>query len=1650
GSALSPSPTSVAFNQETGSQVVFNLNGTWVGPSWAEATLTHNGDGTWTVVRRSSQTLRFDSTGRVTSLADLNGETLAIAYPSGTSMTVGDAAGRTLTVVLNTATPPHITSISDSSSPARTVQFSYSGAGDLNDVTDIAGGHTAYAYDASHRLVTMRTPRFAGDGALPAPVSDCSTVTGPTHVTSTHYDANGRVDCQYDALGRRTRFSWVGPAGGMATQSTVTDPKGNVTVYSYVGGELVAVTKGSGTPQAATWRYSYDPVSLGLVWTQDPLGNVTTATYDARGNRLNTQDPLGRTNSATYNALDEPLTTTDGKGVTTTNTYDPSGNILTTATPLLNATGQPVLDPQSHPVVATTTYNRLGGGDTHPADVTSIVDADGATTTFTYDAAGDRTSTTPPSTSDNTEHPGVAQANTTKYGYDIQRGVLTTVLSPRATVAGATLPCTPPALGCTSIAHDVWGNVTTTTDPLGHTTTNHYDADQNLDSFTDANSKLTTYVYDAEEERTQVKRADTPQTTLVTDYNLDGTVADTVDGAGARTTYSYDPLARVTSVADPLGRATTYGYDAAGNNTSLGDPAGRTTMSAYDAARQLLSVTYSDGITPGVSGLTYDADGQRTAMTDGTGISSWGWDSLHRMTISTDGAGKSVAYGYADSSKTNGQELRYGPTNLTYPTSTALVVNRHYDGMGRMDCLVTASAVGICNPVSTTTPGQTNFAFNADSMLAASTLPSTTGVVDTNAYDNADGLASMSDAHLGTPFATFTYGRDAANQVSQVTSTGVPSDNHFYGYTPLEQLAGQGSSANPSPNFSYDAADNLTQLQRQTDAAGANYSSVTQTFDVANEALTSTVGTAKTTFGYDQRGDRWSSQPQAGQTMALGWDQANRLSYAATTPLKSANYPSTIRPSAPLAWWRLGETSGTTAADASGNGHAGTYVGSPSLSQTGAISGDTDKAVKFNGTSQSVTTSGVPDFAGAAPFSLEAWVKPATTDTGNPRILAKETSSGTHQGYLLYLHNNTVNFQRYDTAGAADTATTASAIPTTSFSHLVATYDGATMRIYVNGVLSASQASTRSMASLPGGTQLNLALGQSSRLNGTIDEAAVYDHALSTVEVASHTATGTASNPAPTYAPNVLADAPQGYWRLGETSGTTAADASGNGHTGTYVASPTLSQTGAISGDTDKAAKFNGTTQQVTTTGVSSFTGVSPFSLEAWVKPAATDASFRRILSKESGGSPNTGYRLWVHSGQVGFERQSSTVTNSLVTSSTIPTTSFTHVVATFDGATMAIYLNGALSASLKPATVASLSTTTPTFDIAQGAAGWFSGTVDEAAVYDHLLTPGRIATHYAVGSTGGNRISYAYSGDGLRVSKASGGTTNHFVWSVAGDLPQLLMDGNTSYVYDVSGNVLEQVNSSGAATAWYHHDQLGSVRALTDSTGAVVAASSFDAYGNMTSSTGSVTTPFGYAGQYTDAETSMQYLRARYYDPATGQFVTRDPIAVTTRDAYGYAWNTPLNGTDPLGLMARPDQGYGDSYLGGYSAEAVAIGKGHAYQDHIHEFPECEESEAQFISTIDATISNPTQILQLEGGRTAYVDATDGTVVIVDPSHPDLGTAFRPEASGTDLEEYLSTLDVVIEAPGSGGNMRPDGGAWEGHGGEFGARSGGAVHLEE
>jgi RHS repeat-associated protein len=146
-----------------------------------------------------------------------------------------------------------------------------------------------------------------------------------------------------------------------------------------------------------------------------------------------------------------------------------------------------------------------------------------------------------------------------------------------------------------------------------------------------------------------------------------------------------------------------------------------------------------------------------------------------------------------------------------------------------------------------------------------------------------------------------------------------------------------------------------------------------------------------------------------------------------------------------------------------------------------------------------------------------------------------------------------------------------------------------------------------------------------------------------------------------------------------------------------------------------------------------------------------------------------------------------------------------------------------------------------------------------------------------------------------------SGGSqvTQGYVWH--GN--DLLMDSANAYIY--SGGTAppaEQVNLATGAITYLVTDSLGSVRATVNSSGALTGTTSYDAWGKPVTTGGlTASTPFGYAGGYTDP-TGLIYLINRYYDPATGQFLSVDPEVDQTLAPYAYTSGNPVSQTDPTG----------------------------------------------------------------------------------------------------------------------------------------------------
>jgi len=199
------------------------------------------------------------------------------------------------------------------------------------------------------------------------------------------------------------------------------------------------------------------------------------------------------------------------------------------------------------------------------------------------------------------------------------------------------------------------------------------------------------------------------------------------------------------------------------------------------------------------------------------------------------------------------------------------------------------------------------------------------------------------------------------------------------------------------------------------------------------------------------------------------------------------------------------------------------------------------------------------------------------------------------------------------------------------------------------------------------------------------------------------------------------------YWRLDEGSGTTADDSSGNGRDGTYTNGVTLGSTGALAGDSDTAASFDGSNDSVQVADDSALRLDGSFTIEFWARQLSFVNSLPGILYKGQG-TPH-GFEIWADSsGELWFRRHNRIVGSG----SGALTGSFRHFVVTYDGTNARWYVDGALNATA----AVNLPPNNDSTDLEIGKADDYGqNVIDEVAIYDTALSATRIAAHYTAGT---------------------------------------------------------------------------------------------------------------------------------------------------------------------------------------------------------------------------------------------------------------------------------------------------------------------------
>ncbi len=777
-------------------------------------TVTTNGHTTTTVYDGSAHTITAtDAAGKQTvmaldSLGRLVGEQTTNLAPK---QYVYDEYGR-------------LASVSEGNGAAtRTTILAYNPIGAPASSTDPLGGTTTFVYDDAGRVTRQILP------------------TGQALFFS--YDAAGNRVSATDAQGIRTSFEYDlqnrliaqtrDPAARAVRSEFAYDAADNLLdqLDDAGAGRLNVATHYSYTPIGSSYAVSSVTDALGqrteLAYTPfgalqsatDPLGHTSVMTYTIQGWLAEVATPGGRTVRTTYDSQGRPISVTDPRGGVSISAYDSLGRLQSITAGAADVDGQPALN---QTIGYTYDLNGRTVGMTNPAGQTSTRTYDifgrpesasdplGITTTFAYDALDRLVLKTVGANIP-------AQALQTVYNYDAAGRPLSERVDPdglnlltqyRYTRAGSS---------------DTW-SLQELVDPKGHATAFHLNSLGQRDQTIDASGQIWRFAND----------------------NLGRLVSQT-DPLGHVVSYQSDLLGRTLALTED-GRTERRSYRADGRLTNTTDFAGRSTSFSYDDDGRMLGVDYPAG-TPDVA-YTYDDAGNLTAMADGLGATSYGYDALGRLRERTRD-GRTVGYRY-DSNSQNAQIDYWGQGTVDYS----------YDSAGRLASMT---------PWGTS---PTTYAYRGTGLLAEQTRGN--GVTTSYGYDSASRLISMLHAAGATNLDSLQYVLDPNGNRTQVTDgDGTTS----FGYDELNRMTGASYPMIPGgPNassviysldalgnrlddgttsYSYDASSRIANPSYSYDDNGNLLSDGTTSYsyDAANRLTQSIKGGLTTSYGYDGKGN---------------------------------------------------------------------------------------------------------------------------------------------------------------------------------------------------------------------------------------------------------------------------------------------------------------------------------------------------------------------------------------------------------------------------------------------------------------------------------------------------------------------------------------------------------------------------------------------------------------------------------------------------------------------------------------------------------------------------------------------------------------------------------------------------------------------------
>ena len=435
-----------------------------------------------------------------------------------------------------------------------------------------------------------------------------------------------------------------------------------------------------------------------------------------------------------------------------------------------------------------------------------------------------------------------------------------------------------------------------------------------------------------------------------------------------------------------------------------------------------------------------------------------------------------------------GRLLVNGPVNpsLAPPGYYMLVV------VDRQGVPSTASFVRVPAPSEDTEPP------TAPSNLTASGAVGTAGLSWQPATDNL-GIAAY-NVHRSTQQGFTPSGANLAGSTASLTFTdSVLAGTYFYKVT-AKDMAGNVSA--PSNEAQADiAADSvspsvtLTQPSNGSTVSGLTTISAGAADDVAVTGVQflldgAVLGAEDTTAPYSLM---WSTTSTPNGLHALSARARDAAGNQTTSALVSVTV-SNAAPPGLVASFGFNEGSGATVLDTSGRSNNGTITNA-----TWTAAGKFGAALSFNGTSSWVTVPDASTLDLTNGMTLEAWVKP-TALSGWRTALLKEAAGSL--SYALYAHASAPNpAVTVQIAGYDRSAVGTSPLPLNTWTHLAATYDGAQLRLYVNGVQAGSRAQTGNMLISTAPLRVGGNAVWTEFFAGLIDEVRVYNRALSAAEI---------------------------------------------------------------------------------------------------------------------------------------------------------------------------------------------------------------------------------------------------------------------------------------------------------------------------------------------------------------------------------------------------------------------------------------------------------------------------------------------------------------------------------------------------------------------